>query len=199
TYTEALPLLEQYFPSFGALVRRLGSRQIRNLGTIAGNLATASPIGDTLPCLITLDATVTLASRAGARTLPVESFITGYRKTALSPGEVIAAVRIPLLAAGVEFAAYKVSKRFDQDISTVIGAFCLERQGGKVLAVRAAYGGMATRPMRAAKIEAAFAGRPWAAAWLPDVRGLPPRGFPAVSGHPGRTRQSPRRRGGGVA
>src|SRR5262245_37836154 len=67
TYTEALPYLDRYFPSFAALVRRIGSRQIRNLGTIAGNLATASPIGDTIPCLIALDATVTLASRAGAR------------------------------------------------------------------------------------------------------------------------------------
>ena len=83
TYTQALPHLDAHFPAFGALVRRIGSRQIRNLGTIAGNLATASPIGDTLPCLIALDATVTLRSRGGTRALPVEDFITGYRKTAL--------------------------------------------------------------------------------------------------------------------
>src|SRR5262249_53362913 len=82
TYTDALPYLDRHFPSFGALVRRIGSRQIRNLGTIAGNLATASPIGDTIPCLIALDATVTLASRTGERVLPVESFITGYRNSA---------------------------------------------------------------------------------------------------------------------
>ncbi len=185
TYTEALPLLDEHFPSFGALVRRLGSRQIRNLGTIAGNLATASPIGDTLPCLITLDATVTLASRAGERTLPVESFITGYRKTALMAGEVIAAIRIPLPAAGVEFATYKVSKRFDQDISTVIGAFRLERQGGKAVALRAAYGGMAARAMRAARIEAAFGGRPWTPAWLADVEALLARDFTPIGDHRG--------------
>src|SRR5499433_198276 len=145
TYTDALPQLDRHFPSFGALVRRIGSRQIRNLGTIAGNLATASSIGDTIPCLIALDATLTLASRAGERVLPVESFITGYRKSALAAGEVIAAIRIPLLAAGQDFAAYKVCKRFDQDISTVVAAFRLERRGGKVAELRAAYGGLAGR------------------------------------------------------
>jgi xanthine dehydrogenase small subunit len=122
TYTQALPHIDRHFPTFGALVRRIGSRQIRNLGTLAGNLATASPIGDTIPCLIALDATVKLLSRAGERVMPVESFITGYRATALTAGEVIAAIRIPLLDAGVEFACYKLSKRFDQDISTVIAA-----------------------------------------------------------------------------
>ena len=97
TYTQALPHLDTHFPDFGALVRRIGSRQIRNLGTLAGNLANASPIGDTIPCLMALDASVTLASRAGTRSVPVDEFITGYRKTALQPGEVIAAIRIPLL------------------------------------------------------------------------------------------------------
>jgi xanthine dehydrogenase small subunit len=77
TYSEALPYFDASFPAFAALVRRLGSRQIRNLGTLAGNLATASPIGDTLPCLIALDATVVLRSVAGPRALPVERFLTG--------------------------------------------------------------------------------------------------------------------------
>jgi xanthine dehydrogenase small subunit len=185
TYSEALPLLDKYFPSFGALVRRIGSRQIRNLGTIAGNLATASPIGDTIPCLITLDATVRLASRTGERTLPVESFITGYRRNALAPGEVIAAIRIPLLASGREFAAYKLSKRFDQDISTVVAAFALERQGGKVRELRAAYGGMAARALRAVSVEAAVRGRPWAPAWLADIEGLLARDFTPIGDHRG--------------
>ncbi len=185
TYSEALPHLDRHFPSFGALVRRIGSRQIRNLGTIAGNLATASPIGDTLPCLIVLDATVTLVSRAGTRTMPVETFITGYRKTALAAGEVIATIRIPLLASGQSFAAYKVSKRFDQDIATVIGAFRLERQDGKVRALRAAYGGMAARAMRAARLEAALVGRPWSSAWLADVDSLLARDFTPITDHRG--------------
>ena len=185
TYTEALPDLDRHFPSFGSLVRRIGSRQIRNLGTIAGNLATASPIGDTIPCLIALDATVTLASRAGRRVLGVEAFITGYRKTGLAPGEIIAAIRIPLLAAGEDFAAYKVCKRFDQDISTVVGAFRLERQGGKVARLRAAYGGMAARALRAASLEAAVRGRPWTPAWLADVEALLGRDFAPITDHRG--------------
>jgi xanthine dehydrogenase small subunit len=185
TYTEALPHFDQHYPAFGALVRRIGSRQIRNLGTIAGNLATASPIGDTIPCLIALDATVMLASRDGTRVLPVEAFVTGYRKTALAAGEVIAAIRIPLLAAGRDFAAYKVCKRFDQDISTVVAAFVLAREGAKVAELRAAYGGMAARAMRAARIEAALTGRPWAPAWLADVDGLLARDFTPIGDHRG--------------
>jgi len=186
TYTEILPYVEKHFPSFGALVRRIGSRQIRNLGTIAGNLATASPIGDTLPCLIALGATVTLKSRAGERTLPVETFITGYRKTALAAGEIIASIRIPLLPAGQKFSVYKLSKRFDQDISTVIAAFRLERQAdGKVRALRAAYGGMAARALRAASLETAVIGRPWTPAWLADVDSLLARDFTPMSDHRG--------------
>lgn len=185
TYTEALPQLDRHFPSFGALVRRIGSRQIRNLGTIAGNLATASPIGDTIPCLIALEATVALASRAGERVLPIETFVAGYRKTALAPGEIIAAIRIPLLAVGEEFAAYKVCKRFDQDISTVVAAFRLQRQGGKVARLRAAYGGMAPRALRAGSLEAAARGRPWAPAWLADVEALLARDFAPITDHRG--------------
>src|SRR6516162_5316990 len=185
SYTDALPHLDRHFPSFGALVRRIGSRQIRNLGTIAGNLATASPIGDTIPCLIALDATVTLASRAGERVLPVESFITDYRNSALAAGEVIAAIRIPLLAAGQDFAAYKVCKRFDQDISTVVAAFRLERRGGKVAELRAAYGGLAARAMRAASVEGAVKGRPWAPAWLADIDALLARDFTPIADHRG--------------
>jgi xanthine dehydrogenase small subunit len=185
TYTEALPHLDRHFPSFGGLVRRIGSRQIRNLGTIAGNLATASPIGDTIPCLIALDATIKLALRAGERVLPVESFITGYRKTALAPGEIIATIRIPLLAADEDFAAYKVCKRFDQDISTVVAAFRLGRHGGKVQGLRAAYGGMGPRAMRAATLEAAIRGRPWAPTWLADVETLLARDFAPITDHRG--------------
>ena len=183
TYTEALPYLDRHFPSFGALTRRIGSRQIRNLGTIAGNLATASPIGDTLPCLITLDATVTLASQNGERTMPVEEFITGYRTTALAPNEVIASIRIPFVPPGQSFAAYKLSKRFDQDISAVVVAFRVEVSGGKVQQLRAAYGGMAARAMRAAKVEAALAGRPWMPAWIADVGTLLARDFTPIGDH----------------
>jgi xanthine dehydrogenase small subunit len=185
TYTESLPHLDRHFPSFGALVRRIGSRQIRNLGTIAGNLATASPIGDNIPCLIALGASVRLMSRAGERVLPVELFITGYRKTALAAGEVIAAIRIPFLAPGHKFSVYKISKRFDQDISTVIAAFRLERHSGKAGQLRAAYGGMAARAMRAVTLETAVKGRPWEPAWLPDVETLLARDFTPIGDHRG--------------
>jgi xanthine dehydrogenase small subunit len=184
TYTEALPHLDRHFPSFAALVRRIGSRQIRNLGTFAGNLATASPIGDTLPCLMALGASVTLVSRAGRRTLSVENFITGYRKTALEPGEVIGSVRIPLLS-GRQFHAYKISKRFDQDISTVVAAFSLSLDNGVVRDLRAAFGGMAPRPMRAAQLEKTLTGRAWTQESLADVDALISRGFNPISDHRG--------------
>ncbi len=185
TYSQALPLLDQHFPDFGALVRRIGSRQIRNLGTIAGNLATASPIGDTIPCLIALDASVTLTSRAGSRTMPVETFITGYRTTALVPGEVIAAIHIPFLKAGQTFAAYKLSKRFDQDISTVVAAFRLALDGKKVCDIRAAYGGMAARAMRAAHLEAALTGHDFTDGRDTEIDAAIARDFTPMGDHRG--------------
>ena len=149
TYTGALPLIDKHFPSFGALIRRIGSRQIRNLGTFAGNLVNASPIGDTPPCLIALGAEIVIASKRGEQILPVEQFITGYRKTALAADEVVARIRIPYLPKGARFETYKISKRFDQDISSTIGAFYIN--GSEV---RAAFGGMADRAKRAPHVEA---------------------------------------------
>jgi xanthine dehydrogenase small subunit len=184
TYSAALPYLDQHFPAFGTLVRRIGSRQIRNLGTFAGNLATASPIGDTLPCLVALDASVTLASREGKRTLPVGSFITGYRQTTMAPNEVIAGISIPALQ-GKALHGYKVSKRFDQDISTVIAAFVLSVEDGRVKELRAAYGGMASRPARASHLEQALTGRAWTAESLADVDALIAQDFTPLSDHRG--------------
>ncbi len=163
TYTDALPLLDLHFPSLAALVRRIGSRQIRALGTLGGNLGTASPIGDTLPCIVALGASVTLASTGGRRTLAVEDFITGYRRTVLASDEVIAAVHLPKLDAGVRFVAYKLSKRFDQDISTVLAAFRIRIADGRVATIRAAFGGMAATPARARAVEELLAARPWSA------------------------------------
>jgi xanthine dehydrogenase small subunit len=183
TYSEALPQLDAMFPAFGALVRRIGSRQIRNLGTLAGNLATASPIGDTLPCLMALDARVVLRSAAGLREMTVERFIAGYRKTALRPGEFIEAIRIPRLAAGQRFLAYKLSKRFDQDISAVIGAFRLELTEGRLNDLRAVYGGMAPTPARAAAVEAAAIGQPWTVEALAGIDAVLARDFTPIGDH----------------
>jgi len=185
TYSEALPLLDAHLPAFGALVRRIGSRQIRNLGTLAGNLATASPIGDTLPCLIALEATLALRANSGTRCVPVEGFITGYRQTVLQPGEFIEVIRIPRLRGNQRFFAYKVSKRFDQDISAVIGAYRLDAQDGTVRDLRAAYGGMAPVPLRAAHVEEALIGKPWTDGALADIAGAVARDFEPISDHRG--------------
>jgi xanthine dehydrogenase small subunit len=161
SYTNALPFIERLYPSFAGMIRRIGSRQIRNLGTIGGNIGNASPIGDTPPCLIALDAKLTLVSADGERELAIEDFFLDYRKTDLRPGEVIRSIRIPKLTPGQEFRTYKVSKRFDQDISAVIGAYRLTLDGGSVAEARIAYGGMAATPKRAASMEAALTGAIW--------------------------------------
>ncbi len=161
TYTEALPLIERLYPSFGTLIRRIGSGQIRNLGTIGGNIGNASPIGDTPPCLIALGATLTLASKAGEREIAIEDFFLDYRKTDLNPGEVIRSIRLPKPAKDADFRVYKISKRYDQDISAVVGAFALVLDGGKVKSARIAFGGMAATPKRATAAEAALAGMAW--------------------------------------
>jgi len=161
TYTDALPLLERFFPSLGLMIRRLGSRQIRNAGTIGGNIANASPIGDMPPGLIALGATVALRSAAGARELALEDFFLDYRKTALRPDEIVESVRIPLPAPDALFRTYKIAKRWDQDISAVCGAYRLTIADGRVTEARIAYGGMAATPKRAARTEQALIGRAW--------------------------------------
>lgn len=185
TYSEALPLLDKYFPAFAALVRRIGSRQIRNLGTFAGNLATASPIGDTIPCMMALDAEVKLRSQAGARFLPVEQFITGYRKTEMRPDEFIEAVRIPLAKQDRVFRVYKLSKRFDQDISTLVAAFNIAIENGIVRDIRAAFGGMAARAVRAGHVEAFLTGRSWTEGALADIDAIIAQDFKPMSDHRG--------------
>ena len=164
TYTRALPVLDAEYPGMGELIRRIGSRQIRNLGTIGGNIGNASPIGDTLPCLIALDATLMLRGPDGARQMPVEDFFLDYRRTDLRPDEVIEAVRLPRLAPDEVFRTYKVSKRYDQDISAVIGAYRLTVSDGRVSDARIAYGGMAATPKRARTAERALIGEAWSEA-----------------------------------
>ena len=185
TYTQALPYLERHFPSFAALVRRIGSRQIRNLGTFAGNLANASPIGDTIPCLMALGAEVTLHSRGGQRRVAVDDFILGYRKTALADDEFIAAISIPLLPPDTIFTAYKLSKRFDQDISTIIGAFRLRIEGGVVTELRCAYGGMAGQASRAKALEKAITGKPWTQEALRNIDAKLAQDFQPMTDHRG--------------
>jgi len=185
TYSDALPHIDKHFPSFAGIVRRIGSRQIRNLGTLAGNLATASPIGDTIPCLMVLGAEVKLHSQAGTRTLPVDQFIAGYRKTAMQPDEFIDAIRIPLLPPDRVFRVYKLSRRFDQDISTLVAAFILAIDGGVVRDVRTAFGGMAAQTARAKHVEAALTGRPWTEDALAGIDAIIAQDFKPMSDHRG--------------
>ncbi|MDQ2079263.1 FAD binding domain-containing protein [Xanthobacteraceae bacterium Astr-EGSB] len=180
TYADALPALERRIPAFAALMRRLGSRQIRHLGTLAGNLANASPIGDTLPCLMALAAQVRLASVRGERMVAVEDFVTGYRKTVLAADEVITRIDIPVPPVEVRFAVYKLSKRFDQDISTVVAAFLAE--GNRL---RAAFGGMAAKVERARTFEAAWAAGRCDALSVTELETLVRRDFAPLSDHRG--------------
>jgi xanthine dehydrogenase small subunit len=161
TYTDALAVLSGPFPSLAALVRRIGSQQVRNLGTLVGNVANASPIGDTPPALLALGASAVLRRGDARREVPLDAFFLGYRKTALQPGELIERIRVPLPGPDVRFATYKVSKRFDQDISAVCGAFAVTVRDGTVREARIAYGGMAAVPKRATACEAALVGKPW--------------------------------------
>jgi xanthine dehydrogenase small subunit len=160
-YADALESISTLAPSFGDLVRRIGATQIRAVGTIGGNLANASPIGDTIPPLIALGAEVELASRRARRTLPVEDFVTGYRRTELQRGEIILSIRIPAPDTATLFRVYKVARRVDQDIAAVSAAFALTINSGVVARARVAFGGVAERPLRTPSVERELAGRPW--------------------------------------
>ncbi len=160
-YSDAMAALAALHPSLGELVRRLGSVQVRNSGTIGGNIANGSPIGDMPPALIALDARLVLRLGASARVLPIGEFFLAYRKTALLPGEFIERIDIPEVPVSAVFGVYKVSKRPDQDISAVCGAFRVILRDGVVAEARLAYGGMAGIPARAARAEAALRGRAW--------------------------------------
>jgi xanthine dehydrogenase small subunit len=159
--SDVLDTLKQHIPQFASLVTRIGSVQIRNQGTMGGNLVNASPIGDSAPLLLALDATVTIKSLESERELALSDFFTGYRMTALKPGEILYSIKVPIPTDSV-FRCYKVSKRFDQDISTVCGAFTLKLNRENIVTdFRAAFGGMAATPIRATQVEALLLGKPW--------------------------------------
>lgn len=170
TYSRAHDALGQIAADIGELIRRIGSRQIRNAGTVGGNIANGSPIGDTPPALIALGARIVLRLGDVCREVPLEEFFITYGKQDRAPGEFVQSVIVPKPAPGQIFRAYKISKRFDQDITAVLGAFALRIEDGKVTSFRAAFGGMAGTPMRAAKCEAALTGKPWNEASLEAAR-----------------------------
>ena len=160
-YSEAREALARLHPDLAELVRRIGGVQVRNAGTIGGNIANGSPIGDMPPALIALGAELTLRRGSERRTIPLEDFFLGYGKQDRAPGEFVESVRIPRPSPDMLISIVKLSKRFDSDISGVCGAFALTIADGAVTAARIAFGGMAGIPARAPGCEAALIGRPW--------------------------------------
>ncbi len=142
------------------LWKRFASLPIRNAGTLGGNIANGSPIGDSMPALIALGAEVVLQHRETRRTLPLEDLYLAYQKTAMAEDEFVAALRVPV-SGPQHFRTYKLSKRFDEDISAVCAAFGITIADGVVRQARIAFGGMAATPKRAARAEAALLGQRW--------------------------------------
>ena len=159
TLTALLAAIRPLHPSMAELLRRYGSVQVRNAATIGGNIANGSPIGDGPPALIALGATLHLRRGDQMRSLPLERFFLDYHKQDRHPGEFVAGVSFPDHAPGLR--CYKISKRFDQDISAICGCFNVVVEGGVVSGARIAFGGMAGVPKRAAAVEAALVGQPW--------------------------------------
>lgn len=161
TYAEAHAHLAHIDPDIGEVLRRLGSTQVRASGTIGGNIANGSPIGDTPPILIALGTRLTLRHGAEERTLPLEEFFLAYGKQDRTPGELVWRIDVPKLKPGEHFRAFKLSKRFDQDISAVMAGFKFVVEGARITSARLAFGGMAATPRRASSAEAAIRGARW--------------------------------------
>ena len=161
TLTDVQDLLGEHFADMGEICRRFASPPIRNAATLGGNIANGSPIGDTMPGLIALGTTLVLRRGGESRELPMDEFYLAYQKTALEPGEFVERVRIPLEPADRQFRTYKITKRFDQDISAVCAAFSMRLDDGRARQVRVCFGGMAAIPQRAPKCEKALEGQKW--------------------------------------
>jgi xanthine dehydrogenase small subunit len=164
--TDAFAQLTEEFPDLYEIARRFASPPICNAGTLCGNIANGSPIGDSMPALICLGASVVLRSAADTRVLALEDFYLDYMKKDLRPGEFVAAVRVPRARQGQVLRSYKIAKRYDQDISAVCAAFAVEVAGTRVRAARVCFGGMAATPRRAENCERVLIGADWSAATI---------------------------------
>ena len=159
-------LCQRYPAELTELWQRFASLPIRNAGTLGGNVANGSPIGDSMPWLIALGSQVVLHGVEGTRVLALEDFYLGYQQKDLRQGEFVRAVRVPLPRAGLRLRTYKLAKRFDQDISAVCAAFAVTLDGDTIVDARMAFGGMAATPKRASHAEAALLGQAWSEATL---------------------------------
>ncbi|MGJ8589029.1 MAG: xanthine dehydrogenase small subunit [Yoonia sp.] len=167
TMTEVLDVIRKMHPSYAEMIRRYGSEQVRNAATIGGNIANGSPIGDNPPALIALGANLHLRHGAKTRKLPIEDFFIAYGKQDRASGELVTGVTLPKHAPALR--CYKISKRFDQDISAVCGCFNVTVADGVVTQARIAFGGMAGTPHRAHQVEAALIGQPWTSATIQNA------------------------------
>lgn len=159
TLSDLEPVMDRLYPSFGEMIRRYGSAQVRAAATIGGNIANGSPIGDGSPALIALGATLHLRCGADTREMPLENFFLDYGKQDRRVGEFVTAITVP--KAPDRLKCYKLSKRFDQDISAVCACLWIEVADAVVTTARLAFGGMAGIPKRAGLAEAALVGQPW--------------------------------------
>jgi xanthine dehydrogenase small subunit len=175
-------LVAKAYPDFAEVIRRFGSPPIRSTATMAGNIANGSPIGDTMPCLMALGATLVLRAGDKTRRVALDAFYTGMKTNVLQAGEFIVAIELPKPKNGEVFRAHKISKRFDQDISATVAAMRYQLVGGVLKNVQIAYNGMAPSPCRAPKIEAAIEGKTPAAVRAADIDAAITASFPARDG-----------------
>ena len=175
TLTAVEEALAGALPALDKMLWAFASRQIRNRATLAGNLVTASPIGDMAPVMLALDARLVLASKSGDRVVPLDQFFVGYRKTVLQPGEIVRTIILPKppeasSALTRRLDSFKVSKRREMDIAIVAAGFCVDTDRSSIVRhARLAYGGVAASPSRARRTEAALVGQPWTAATIASV------------------------------
>ena len=179
--TDAFAALVRHYPDLAGFLSRFAGQTVRNAATLGGNIANGSPIGDSMPMLIALDASLTLASVRGVRELPLETFFTGYRRTLLAADELISEVVVPLSRPGQVVRAYKLSKRFEDDISAVCFVVSIRCEAGHIDAVRIGVGGMAATPMRAARTERALLGQPWTLATMRAAADVARQEFSPIS------------------
>ncbi|MGA8513455.1 MAG: xanthine dehydrogenase small subunit [Burkholderiaceae bacterium] len=175
-------LVAKAYPDFAEVIRRFGSPPIRSTATLAGNIANGSPIGDTMPCLMALGATLVLRAGDTTRKVSLDAFYTGMKKSVLQAGEFIVSIGLPKPKNGEVFRAHKISKRFDQDISATVAAMRYTLVDGKLKNVQVAYNGMAPSPCRAPKIEAVLEGRAPQDIRAADIDAAITASFPARDG-----------------
>ena len=182
TLQDAYAAVCRHYPdALSDMWQRFASLPIRNAGTLGGNVANGSPIGDSMPWLIALGARLVLRGARGERELALEDFYLGYQHKDLQADEFVAALRVPLAHDKLRFRTYKLAKRFDQDISAVCAAFALVLDGEIVTDARIAFGGMAATPKRAAQAEAVLTGRAWNEAALTEAMAALARDYAPLS------------------